>query len=96
VIEQTIHVAMRGGAVSAWHRHRHCWDYCSDPYLARYFVRRFAQRSEKALGEHDLYGSHVASPVLTLDSLLLRANPSTSPGRGPLRLRHVPENLLKV
>ena len=26
-IEQTIHVAMRGGAVSAWHQHRHRWDY---------------------------------------------------------------------
>ena len=26
-IKQTIHVAMRGNAISAWHQHRHRWDY---------------------------------------------------------------------
>ncbi len=26
-VQQTIHVALRGEAVSAWHQHRHRWDY---------------------------------------------------------------------
>lgn len=27
VVQQVIHVALRGRAVSAWHQHRHRWDY---------------------------------------------------------------------
>lgn len=26
-VEQAIHVALRGGAISAWHQHRERWDY---------------------------------------------------------------------
>ena len=26
-VQQVIHVALRGGAISAWHQHRHRWDF---------------------------------------------------------------------
>ena len=51
-VEQVIHVALRGRAVSAWHQHRHRWDgNCRLPFLNRQNLSE--QRRRNCIGQRD-------------------------------------------
>src|SRR5215471_17749644 len=63
-VQQVIHVALRGGALSAWHQHRHRWDFLFAVSGHLRVVLFDPREDSPTRGQVDVHHLSIARPML--------------------------------